>query len=575
MESDDSYYPGLESEAGALSPSHDGLGSHDECPHDEPGGSSRKNKRNKRPMPDCDYSRPLKRQKGCFNVAYLELLNREIEDAAERICIKDVFDAPQTQLGLVIWSPIEKQQLFEALGRLGRHDLAGIAAFIQSKSQVQVSQYIHHLQTACSQKQALSRRSIVELAEIPAAVQVGPQCCHVQEEAADCISLKQEHREVHQEEEKWGSLWNLTPEIAREWERDQGDDDSNATRPPFTSLLNLAKWLKLAQRFYMNSSVPTGNWTYFDESPPSIWATAFDDFYSLALSLTRRLVQTTLYVSMSRLRAQSALDPRPENIVRKGDALAAIATLSMPCDSHKHWIGLARRLRLNVYEELPGPMQECDMKPMSYNQVESALHIERNGQDLALQQIHVNSQRQESFQQSPQEDDNDDDDDDDYENYSNEPKNHQEYYNNDEKMDGRNHDHGPLDKHDARLDSVRFDDIAHEVDEVLRFSAAGLRDISSARNAIGHRIMAERWQEEQAERHDAFASYQAEQNMWRILDKKPPVGLAKIQDPGKIERCTFNMDSVWPLKGDWSSQLDYQGEWETLDRDINQTSVLN
>ncbi|PHH60769.1 hypothetical protein CDD81_1166 [Ophiocordyceps australis] len=566
MESDDSYYPGLESETGELLPNHDRLHSHDESPHDEPGRRSRKKKRH---MPDCDYVRPLKRQKGCFNVAYLDLLNREIEDAAERICINHVFDAPQTQLGLVIWSPIEKQQLFEALGRLGRHDLAGITAFIQSKSLVQVSQYIHHLQSACSQKQALNRRSIVQLAEIPAAVEVGPQCCHVQEEAADCISLKQEHREVQQEEEKWGPLWNVTPELAREWERDQIEDESKATRPPFTRFLNLAKWLKLAQRFYMNSSIPTGNWTYFDESPPSIWATAFEDFYSLALSLTRRLVQTTLYVSMSRLRAQSGLDPCPENIVRKGDALAAIATLSMPCDSQQHWVGLARRLHLDVYEEPPGPMQECGMKPMSYNQVESALHLERNGEDLALQQVHVKAQRQESSQESPKGHDDDDDDND-------ENKIDQEYYNDNDETDGRKHDHRRLDKQDARLDSIRFDsDISHEVDEVLRFSAAGLRDISSARRAIKHRIMAERWQEEQAERHDAFASYQAEQNMWRILDKKPPLGIPKIQDPGKIERCTFSMDSMWPLKGDWSSQLDYQGEWETLDRDINKTSVLN
>ncbi|KAJ6444470.1 exocyst complex component exo84 [Purpureocillium lavendulum] len=473
----------------------------------------------KRPAESIPAFRPFKRQKGTINFEYLELLNRDIDDAAHRACLDDDIDLPPTQIGLTLWSPLEKRQFFEALSRSGRHSAPRIAAHINSKSVIEVQHYIDFLQDADQRRRQFDRRSILATAEYPAAVELSQQCCHAQEEAADAVSLRQEQRESQREEEKWGAYWDVTPDIALKLDRGESPDSTQL--PPFSQLFHTSRWLRLSQRLFMNSTVPNSNWHHIDDALPSMWATAFDDFHSLAVSVTRRLVQATLFISMSRIRAKRELVPKTRSFVRRKDAEAAIASLGMLSNSRHMWMKSARRLRLDVFEEPPDRNEEDEQEPMSYDEVERLLG---DGVE-AGEDAEATTGRLVYKHESASEDEEDEE--------------------------------------EVSPENAEERDIDREANELLWYSAADLRDVTGARQALKLRIATERHQEEQADRADEYASCQAEMEMWEVvLQKKPPMEIPRIQDPGRPERSNRDVESIYPVRRDWTTQLQYRSEWE-------------
>ncbi|OAQ63202.1 Homeodomain-like protein [Pochonia chlamydosporia 170] len=492
----------------------------------------------KRPAKQARVHRPFKRQKGILNTEYIDLLNRDIDDAAHRVCLDETVDLPGSQLGLTTWSAVEKQQFFESLSRLGRYDLPGIAARIGTKSEIEVKQYIHLLHTTQERRADFNRRSYLESAEYPAAVEISQQCCHAQEEVADAISVRQERSEQQREAKKWGGNWDITPSIARRLTRrgEEGVSTSESTLR-FAQLFHLSNWLKLSERVFMNSSIPGSNWNNIDDRHPSMWATALDDFHSLAVSVTRRLVQSTLFISMSRIRAKKELIPTTREIVRAKDVEAAVASLGMMHNSNNLWIKAARRLRLDVYEEPPDRDDEdIEEEPMDYEEVEAALSGDTNADESRSPQGRILKIEGLSG------DDLDDDDEED--NY-------------DTGVDSEGGFKQEIDEEE--------DEITHEANEILWYSAPELKDIQAAKEALKLRITMERKQEAEAALHDEYASYQAEMEMWNILQKRPPMEPPKVQDPGRVHRSNVGVEDVYPLGRNWATKLEYYGEWETLD----------
>ncbi|KAL7822869.1 hypothetical protein V8C26DRAFT_189729 [Trichoderma gracile] len=490
----------------------------------------------KRPFDDAIAAyRPFKRQRSELNFGYLELLNEEIQDAAQRISFGDQEPLPASQIGLTVWAPAEKQSFFEAVARLGKHDLPGIAAKVGSKSVAEVSQYLMHLQDACDSRRQQVSRSILELAEYPAAVEISQQCCHAQEEAADEISLKQEVREEMREQSRWGDMWDVTPKVAKKLSRDvhlhSQDANIPSDVPQFAQLFHLSKWLELSARMFMNSSVPANNWNSIDENPPSMWATTFDDLYSLAVSITRRLVQTTLFMAMSRIRSKTAIGWKIRDMVLPQDVEAAISSLNMACKSSEAWIGSARRLRLDVYEDPPEGDEEPEEDRMTYEEVERALSDGRASG--SQQQAHPYSPL--SAQLSPSEGE-------------------------DDMLSGDSADSSrsvsPTDEEERQVDM--------ETREVLEYTIGDIRLDKATSKALRACIATDRLKERQAEEADQHASYKAEIEMWNVLQKKPPMDLPKKQDPGPPRRSAQSMDNFFPSGRDWARKLLYYSEWETL-----------
>ncbi|OAQ97021.1 hypothetical protein LLEC1_03899 [Akanthomyces lecanii] len=489
----------------------------------------------KRSAEDEPPSRPFKRQRTHLNPDYLDLLNRDIEDAAHRVCLEDDIDLPDSQLGLTYWSPLEKRQFFEALSRLGKHDLPGIARRIGTKSTIEVKHYLRVLHEAVIARRAQDRRSYLEPAEYPAAVELTPQCCHAQEEAADAVSIRQENREIQREEERWQGYWDITPKIAAELEKkQQQQQDDGAANLAFAKLFSVSRWLKLSDRIFMNSSMPGSNWRNIDARPPSMWAAALDDFHSLALSITRRLVQTTLFISMSRIRAKSELRPETRNIVRKKDVEAAIASLGLLHNTDDLWRKSARRLRLSVYENPPtrGDEEEEEEEPMAYDEVEAELADEEprraKSEDSDVARVKLEARSTDDADDSAIDDDSD--------------------------SQGK-----PKDEEQRAVN--------REINEVLWYSAAGIRDLQSTHRALKLRVETERRQERHADAADEYASYTAETDMWELLQKAPPAQRPRMMpNPARmaLQRSKLDVESLFPMNRAWADNLDYQAEWETL-----------
>ncbi|KAM0472388.1 hypothetical protein ACHAPX_008817 [Trichoderma viride] len=487
----------------------------------------------KRPLDDAvSIYRPFKRQRGELNLEYLELLNNEIQDAAQQTSFGDLKLLSASYIGLTYWSTAEKQNFFEAVARLGKYDLPGIATKVGSKSVAEVNHYLGILQQASESRRQQGDRTNLEFAEYPAAVEVSQQCCRAEEEAADEISLKQEAREEIRERNRWRDVWDITPKVARKLSKAiHKQDEDLAGIPQFAQLFHSPTWLELSARMFMNSSVPGNNWNSIGGEPPSMWATTFEDFHSLTVSITRRLVQTSLFIAMSRIRSKNASTKKVRDMVQQQDVEAAISSLNMTSKSNESWVGSARRLRLDVYENPPEGDEEFDEERMAYEEIERDL----SGENTVASEKQAQPDTPFSTQLSDVEDEDDE--------FSDLPSE-------------SSRSPSPTNEEERQIDM--------EAVEVLEHSAMGIRTNNATRKALKAFIATDRQLERQAEDIDQYASYKAEIEMWNILQKKPPMDLPKRHDPGPVRRSNQSLDSFYPTGREWARKLAYYSEWETL-----------
>ncbi|KAI1775219.1 hypothetical protein F4818DRAFT_42377 [Hypoxylon cercidicola] len=303
---------------------------------------------------------PLKRQKGTLHPKYVTLLNGEIADASTGI-VKDPDDSflGRTQVGAVVWTAAEKQAYFSAVARLGRDDSAGITARIGTKSVLEVRQYTMLLEGADRARRSDADRvqRAPRTVDIPAAAELSTELCLALEAAADDLSVRQEMHETRLEQKRWANRWlvteSLVPVLEHQLQQPEHRPELLA-HMPFAELFHLGTWLRLSARVFMNSAVvPDGNWRCASGDPPAVRTTALGDFHALALSVTRRLVATALFIAHSRIRAKQAGDRRHRvgALVKAKDVQAAVASVGLKENNREFWARAPRRLRLDVYDD--------------------------------------------------------------------------------------------------------------------------------------------------------------------------------------------------------------------------------
>ncbi|KAI1755200.1 hypothetical protein F4782DRAFT_439048 [Xylaria castorea] len=347
---------------------------------------------------------PFKRMKGDFNAAYLDLLNRDINDASSGLIHGEAEEDADTQIGAVVWSAAEKAAFFAAVSRLGRADHAGISARIGTKSELEVRQYLVLLDATEGKG---VRQNALRPVDIPAAVEIGAECAAALEAAADALSLRQESYEEQVEKERWGSRWRVTAPLVETLEgqqrrnseaptpqpkpreraqkedqrRDEEDDREEQLQleneeqekkgrrldeSPFLQLFCIQNWLLLSNRIFMNSAVADSNWRAASEEhePPAIQMTALADFYALVVSVTKRLLLSALYVAESRVRRNSfeVVQRRRKTQIRVEDIVAAVSSLGMKQNSSEFWARCARRLQLDVVDDRTGEDSVADQE---------------------------------------------------------------------------------------------------------------------------------------------------------------------------------------------------------------------
>lgn len=322
-----------------------------------------------------------KRVKGFYSKDYRDLLNNEIYDAGAKSILEDNIPLEGSQIGCSIWSPEEKDLFFTGLSRLGRDNVRAIATRIGTKSEVEVQEYMQLLHQGLKERKIEDAR-LLDVTEYPAAAEFTSECCEIMERAADGLALRQEQYEEDVEEVKWGKYWLLTEKVSKSLEqkrsvtRTQGNEDVQGLLPA-VRLLNLKNWLALSERVFMNPSESRweDNWRQIGEhgETPAMRATAFDDFHSLTVSITKRLISTVLFCTMSRIRAMDSNKIKAADI-SINDVEAATKILKMDANSNEFWVKCARRNNLTIsrHDEPGGPI-------MTYPEVETELRKEYSG----------------------------------------------------------------------------------------------------------------------------------------------------------------------------------------------------
>lgn len=481
----------------------------------------------------------VKRLKPFYNDKYRVLFNSTVKGVVSPD-FSEVIPLPPTQIGVTIWSSEEKVTFFLVLARRGRHDIKGIAADIGSKSESEVYTYLELLQHATTEQNAhVHRKHLLQIDDMKPALEVSQKCCAALDLAAEALSVFQHKEEEKLERQEHASLSLLTPTVAKWANRslragEEGEHEVLQAIPAAT-LLNLRCFLTMSKRIFMNSSVIEDNWRTYAErrQSPSITYTAFSDTHTLAISLTRKLIQSSLFFAMSRIRTLGTSGYyTPKQHVKARDVVAALNVLGMEANGRRTWIGTARKCRLRVYENVRH--QKAEGKRYSYDEVEVILSKDSLGSRGRYRSRSVGN---EDISQSPTD-----------------KSNASSAEDVPEESSASSPDHSSMDKSDSSLS----DDGASSTDQPS--------SPSSEHGLTQQRL--EQAEDAYLEASDQKASREEEKGLWEILGEDPstkmdlePIDLPPV--PRRGNRETFV---------DWTNWIDYSAEWENFETPVAASS---
>jgi hypothetical protein len=360
-------------------------------------------------------SRTTKSTRATYSDAYRDFYNKQIEELV-RPYYSVTHALPASEIGVVVWTPLEKEILFQKVSALGKDNIKDISNAIRTKSETEVRQYLSLLDQGNVEGNVTKALPVFSAADVSAAFEVTKQSEELLEEYADGLAVYQTRSDQKREKKRHGEYWLLTEEVAQEVEeqvmaRDESylksklhdenegeeddddtdgaksdqeaaktdqerpgtnaEDESDAPRKatsqsqepdrepcrspeeimvPAAELLDLPMWLRLSRLFMYQSPELGDSWEDFTSGhqTPSMYHTAFQDFHNLTISLTRRVVQATIFQTMTRLRARDK--DRPSAAVTANDVRAASDILDLRPNTRKFWGSVPRRHGLRVYE---------------------------------------------------------------------------------------------------------------------------------------------------------------------------------------------------------------------------------
>lgn len=492
--------------------------------------SDSKNRKRRENRVEESKARAKRRRRNCSD-GYRVLLNEVISEATDGVNLFEEELLKPSQIGLTGWSAKEKQAFFAVLDRKGKLDFQSIAAAVQTKSESEVHVYAQLLHQGTIEHHLHHRHhELVGQADLSAAIEIGRECELALDQDAYGLSVKQFNHEAKLEERKYGELWLLDLDTAVYLKEDFMNDDGviakHAQIHSAVELLDLTNFLGLSERVFMNSSNLRDNWRSYAENgePPSIFCTAFLDFHTLAVSITKRLVQSALYFAMSRLRATDTSTYTYGRMVRKEDVTAALDVLGMKPNSRGYWAEAARRCNLHVYERFTRSGRPKGK--LSYSETERRVRQATWSEDGSV---------------------------------SSSSK--------DEEETNSSEDHAaPLSKikvsnqeesEPSPAPSTDSSSLLDDIDLIPIRSARAKRQLRSSKKIA-------KLHDAYAEALDRQASQKEEQRLWDILGKQQPIKPEDIELPPRpITERKLKDDLV-----DWRDWIDYRSPWERYETPI-------
>ncbi|KAL8832962.1 MAG: hypothetical protein Q9170_004622 [Blastenia crenularia] len=479
----------------------------------------RKRKRNAGHEPISHFSH----RRRLYSAKYHRLFNRTVQDLQIDFHEPGGDGSDFSQVGVSIWSTQEKSRLLHAIARHGRDNLPMITALIGTKSDLEARAYLQLLQEASDEQHMYGeKRSLTGTADVPAAIELSDQCCGALDQAADALAILQQLHEEQVEKQKHSDLWKLDQRTAQWIDRrlSESEEGRNEVRRrlPAAEILDIGQFLKLSTNIFMNSSHPDSDCRSFvsRSEKPSMLYTAFADLYSLFLSVTKRLIQSSLFFAMSRLRATQSSAYAHQRAVKQADVIAAVKVLGMKENARDFWVEIPRRCRLNVYDQ--SKMIDSG-ETMDYQKVESILAQAKSDTDKRFVTTNpgVNKEANPSSIE------------------------------------------GSSSESESQSVTSSLSNRSSSNDTSSQTGASA--DLSAPGERFGQRT------DVYLEHADQEASRQEELRLWKILGRDPPAANTMhrpsvyIKDPGPHRKYKDDMD-------DWRGWVDFRPEWEACDLNV-------
>lgn len=323
--------------------------------------------------------------------AYASMLAEMINDLAPVTTNVDSENHSGTQNGAVFWTDSEKHVLFTVLSSKGKNGVKEIANAVGSKSELEVQEFLSLLHRGVERQHLIDRHSRTIIpGDIPAAWEIGKKCCKTLDRYAELLILHEQYLGDVTGRKKHRDLWIIDEQKAAALDKKIEASDCNNEPQNDKALdqssvhltarfFDMKNWIRLSERIFMNPGGPSleDNWlnVAFADETPSMTADAFADFYALTVSITRRLIQSSLFFAMSRIRSIRETGREAAKFLRSRDVKAAIDVLGMKRNKFDFWIGLPRRCSLEVSDIRH--RKGWASKYISYDEVEEILSREK------------------------------------------------------------------------------------------------------------------------------------------------------------------------------------------------------
>ena len=312
---------------------------------------------------------------------YLELFNEYVNDTLNLASYDQAHHTTRSsQHGAVTWSAKEKNIFFDILAKKGKDGIREIAGVVGTKSAMEVQDYIKLLHSSLELHHRNDKYpKPVRFSDIPAASEVDESCCQYLDRLAEAATLRDEQSHNTAGKRRHQDFWLVNNEVAAlvDEKTDSTEQDEPLEHEIFATagLFNLSNWIELSENIFMNSGQEKAedNWknVSFDGETPAMTCEAFSDFYTLAVSITRRLVQSSIFFALSRIRSLKSGGWDVTEWVRKEDVQTALDVLKLKPNSREFWKGAARRCTLDVRSTVNPVNRQIGL--ISYDEVEERL----------------------------------------------------------------------------------------------------------------------------------------------------------------------------------------------------------
>ena len=312
---------------------------------------------------------------------YLELFNESVNDTLNIASYDQAHHTTRSsQHGAVTWSAREKNIFFDILAKKGKNGVREIASVLGTKSAMEVQDYIKLLHSSLEVHHKNDKYpKPIRFSDIPAAFEVSGPCCEYLDRLAEAVILRDEQSYNTAGKRKYQDFWLVNNEVAalvdEKISSEEQDEPLRHEIFATASLFNLSNWIELSENIFMNPGTqrPEDNWknVSYEGETPAMTCEAFSDFYTLAVSITRRLVQSSIFFALSRIRSLRSGGWDVTDWVRKEDVQTALDVLKLKPNSQEFWKGAARRCTLDVRSTVNPVSRQIGL--ISYDEVEERL----------------------------------------------------------------------------------------------------------------------------------------------------------------------------------------------------------